>query len=152
MIVLRNSIIINAPLEKVFNFLAAPENFPKWNYYLKTVSKIGEGNPVIGSTYHQIRKADEQYFTISGFKENEYLEISSTKKSAITFKRKFSFSTTENGCCINDYFELAPRVPNFIGKWLSKKPQKAVGENLMKLKELFEKGATTLQDGRVVSL
>ncbi len=152
MIVLRNSIIINAPLEKVFKFLADPENFPKWNYYLKTVRKVGDGNPVIGSTYHQVRKADEQYFTISGFKENEFLEVSSTKKSAITFKRRFSLSAKENDCCLNDHFELAPLVPNFIGKWVSKKPQKAVGENLMKLKELLETGATTLQDGRVISL
>lgn len=152
MITLRNTIDINAPLEMVFKFLANPENFPKWNYYLKTVKKIADGNPVIGSEYHQVRKSDEQYFAIASFKESELIEFASIRKPSIKFKRCFTFSATEAGCRVDDLFEFGYWVPSFIGKIVSKKPEKAVKDNLMKLKELLEYGETTLQDGRSVSL
>lgn len=152
MIILRNTIDINVPLQRVFIFLADPENFPKWNYYLKTVKKIADGNPVIGSEYHQVRKTDEQYFAITEFKEDELIELTSIKKSKIKFKRRFTFSATENGCRVDDLFELGTWGPSFIGKLVSKKPEKAVKENLMKLKELLENSTTILQDSRLVSI
>ena len=91
MITLKNSISINKPIEKVFGFIANPENLPKWNYYLKTVHKIADGNPVIGSQYHQVRKKDEQYFAITGFEENRSIEFTSTKSSFLKFKYSFPF-------------------------------------------------------------
>ena len=154
MITLKNNISINKPIEKVFGFIANPENLPKWNYYLKTVHKIADGNPVIGSQYHQVRKKDEQYFAITGFEENRSIEFTSTKSSFLKFKRQFTFSIFEGVCMIDDIFEISTGlpVPAFINKLLGKKPQMAVKENLLKLKQLLETGQTILQDGRLISL
>lgn len=152
MIILRNTINFDVPSQKAFQFLADPENFPKWNYYLKSVRKMVDGNPIIGSVYHQVRNTDEQFFTITRLEENRIIELTATKKSKIKFRRLFTFSTTTDGCSIEDHFELAPWVPTFIGKLINKKPQKAVKENLIKLKELLETGQTLLQDKKLVVL
>ena len=106
MLKIKNSILIQVSTEKVFAFLAVPENLPLWNYYLITVNKISSGNPVVGSQYHQIRKKDEQYFEITGFEENKFIEFTSTRPSLIQFKRKIFFSSTNDGCMIDDLFEL----------------------------------------------
>jgi len=152
MLKIKNSILIQVSTEKVFAFLAVPENLPLWNYYLITVNKISTGKPVIGSQYHQVRKKDEQYFEITGFEENKLIEFTSTRPSLIQFKRKMFFSSTNNGCTIDDVFELKSIVPSFLLRLLTKNIQKAVNENLGKLKQLLQTGTTTLQDGRIVNL
>jgi uncharacterized membrane protein len=152
MLTLKNQLQINCPLEKVFGYLSMPENFPKWNYYLRSVKKIAEGHPIIGASYHQVRIKDEQYFTISAYDENNYIEFNSTGGTFLKFKRRFSFSATAGGCIIDDLFEIRTFLPSFINKIIAKKPQAAVKENLLKLKELLETGATILQDGRRVTI
>jgi len=115
---------------------------------------MADGNPVIGSQYHQVRKKDEQYFTITGFEENKTIEFSSTRSSFLKYKRQFTFTVLEGTCMVDDIFEISTGLPlpALINKLLGKKPQMAVKENLLKLKQLLETGQTTLQDGRLVSL
>jgi len=152
MLTMKNQVDINCPLEKVFNFLSNPENFPKWNYYLRSVRKIAEGNPIIGATYHQQRIKDEHYFTISAYEENKLIEFNSTGGSLLKFKRRLNFAATNDGCTIKDIFEIRTFLPSFINKLIAKKPEAAVKQNLLKLKELLETGETVLQDGRRVSV
>jgi len=152
MLKIKNSVLIEVSTEKVFAFLAVPENLPHWNYYLVSVNKISTGKPIIGSQYHQIRKKDEQYFEITGFEENTFIEFTSIRSSFIQFKRQMSFSSAHNGCIVDDLFELKSIVPSFLMRLFTKNIQKAVSENLGKLKQLLETGGTTLQDGRIVTL
>lgn len=59
-----NMITINAPREKVFNYLANFENIPKWNYAIERVIKTSTGATHVGSTFTQYRSlprpAEEQ--------------------------------------------------------------------------------------------
>jgi len=152
MVIIKNEIQIDSELEKVFSFLANPENLPKWNYYLVTVKKIKEGNPVIGSQYHQVRKKDAQYIELTALEGNKLIEFSSIKSSFIRFKRRMFFSATANGSLIDDIIELRSFIPSFLLRLFTKKIQEAVKANLYKLKELLETCTTTLQDGRVVTI
>ena len=151
MLTMLNNVEIDCPLQKVFAFIAQPENLPLWNYYLRTVTKTAEGNPFIGATYHQQRIKDEQHFAITAYEENKLIEFTSTG-GFIKFKRLFTFAASGNGCIINDSFQISTYLPSFINKLIAKKTKAAVKENLLKLKQLLETGETILQDGRKISL
>ena len=55
-----NSIVIDRPIEKVFAFVADLPSIPKWNYYVLSVVPTSPESGTAGSTYHQVRKDDEQ--------------------------------------------------------------------------------------------
>ncbi len=152
MLTMINQVQIDCPPENVFAFISKAENFPKWNYYLVSVIKTSEGNPFIGATYHQTRKKDQQDFAITAYEENRTIEFSSVGKGLIRYKRKFNFTSTEEGCMIDDLFQIRTFLPGFINRMIAKRPQAAVKENLLKLKQLLETGETILQDGRKVGL
>jgi hypothetical protein len=60
MLEFENTIRIDRPVDEVFAFLSDFENIPKWNYYVLEVRQLSD-NPVgVGTTYHQVRKTDEQ--------------------------------------------------------------------------------------------
>ncbi len=149
MLTMINQIAINCPIQKVFSFIAQAENFPKWNYYLLSVTKTAEGKPIIGATYHQTRIRDQQNFTITRYEENKVIEFSSFG-GFLKYIRRFSFSPSGNGCIVDDLFQIRTYLPGFINRIIAKRPQAAVKENLLKLKQLLETGETTLQDGRTV--
>ncbi len=59
-----NEIIIYRPINEVYAFLSDFENMPKWNYYLLSVKKTSTGDLGVGTTFHQIRKNDNQHYRI----------------------------------------------------------------------------------------
>ena len=149
MIKFQNSISIEVPIEKAFDFIAGPENFPHWNYYLKSVTKISEGETMLGARFHQIRKQDEQVFEITQFEQYKLIELTTLPKANLYAKRLIVFSTTGQGTQIEDFFELDSGHPSFLQKLFVGKTKRAIKENLDKLKELLETGYSTLQDGRI---
>jgi len=146
-----NSASIETNVEKVFKFLADPENIPLWNYYIKEVSKISPGTIEIGARFHQIRKNDEQTFEITKFQKNKIIEFTTDSSSSIQFKRQLIFQEKNSHCLVEDHFELDTGYPLFLQKLFSKMIKKSIKENLIKLKQLLETGRTVLQDGRVIS-
>ncbi len=56
----QNQVQIDRPVEDVFPFATAPENFPKWNYYVQSVTRTSPGNGGVGAEYHQVRREDAQ--------------------------------------------------------------------------------------------
>jgi len=144
-----NSITIDAPVKKVFDFLSTPEKIPLWNYFVVSVRKISDGNDIIGSRYHQVRKRDEQTFEIINWEENRFVEYSTIPGSLVQFKRQMTFSEVNNQCLVEDSFSLNTGFPVLLERLFTRKVKSAVKENLTKLKELLETGKTTLQDERV---
>ena len=149
MITLANRIIINKPVEEVFTFISEFENIPRWNYYVKEVSRI----PVQKGSrtkYRQVRKSDFQEFEIIDFQFPVRIEIATTGDSNINFKRRFDFDTDpSDNCILKDLFEIESGYPQIMQTLFRRKMQQAVNENLFKLKELLEMGQTVLQDGRI---
>lgn len=152
MVTFTNTIQIDKPVKEVFSFLATFENLPKWNYYIMDVSKTEENIPGQGITYHQIRKNDEQYFEVLEFIPNEKITIKTLPGSSLQFQRTFIFKREGEFTVLSDEFELETKLPAFIEKLFVGKIKNAVRDNLQKLKELLEKGATILQNGKVQQL
>lgn len=50
-----NQITIRRPVHEVFEFVADPENIPKWNYAIEETRKSSDGPVGVGTTYRQVR-------------------------------------------------------------------------------------------------
>ena len=144
-----NEIIIERPIEEVFNFLSNFENMSKWNYYVLSVKKTSAGVIMKGSTFHQTRKTDSQDLKVIEF---EFPKIVAVQTLPPERHLTMYFKLTPEGSFtrVKDVWQVEV---SWLAELFSKnKVQSAVGENLKKLKTLMEKGKVTLQDGRITYL
>ena len=152
MLEFKNTIRIDRPIEEVFAFLSDFENIPKWNYYVLEVRQLSE-NPIgIGTTYHQVRKTDEQDFHITEFEANRTVAVKTLPQSSPSFERRFTLYEEGNTTLIRDEWKLDTGRPVVLEKLAGGRVKSAVAENLAKLQELLEEGRVVLQDGRQVIL
>ncbi len=152
MLEFENTITINRPLSEVFEFVADPENFPRWNYYVLTVSKLSDGPIGVGTAYHQIRKTDEQDFRVTEFERNRRVMLKTSPHSTPGLEMQFTFYKQAGETRLRDVWKLDTGLPAAL-EWLgARRVRSAMGENLARLKELLEKGQVVLQDGRLTSL
>ena len=149
MITFCNEIEIVKPVDEVFEFLADFQNMPKWNYYVNAVEKITPGPVQIGSEFHQTRKTDSQNYKITQL-ERPSLVTMQTLPPERQLEMKFDLRSVDGRTVIKDMWTA--KLPAFIGWFGKKRVQRAVMENLMKLKILLETGSVVLQDGRRVVL
>ena len=147
-----NTIRIERPVEEVFAFLSDFENIPKWNYYVLEVRQLSE-NPIgVGTTYHQIRKTDEQDFRIIEFEPNHTVAVKTLPQSSPDLEMRFTLYEEGGTTRIRDEWKLDTGSPTILERLARRRVKSAVAENLAKLKELLEEGQVVLQDGRQVTL
>jgi uncharacterized protein YndB with AHSA1/START domain len=152
MLEFENTITINRPVSEVFEFVADPENFPRWNYYVLTVTKLSDGPIGAGTAYHQVRKTDQQDFRITEFERNHRMAIRTSPNSTLQLEMQFTFYEQAGATRLRDVWKLDTGLPTPL-EWLgARRVRSAVAENLAKLKELLEEGQVVLQDGRLASL
>ena len=143
-----NTVHIERPAEAVFDFLADFENVPKWNYYVLRVEKLTPGPVGLGTQYHQVRKNDEQTFTITQYAPDHTLGLKTTPESSPQLEMIFVLEEDVGGTLLSDRWAIETGLPGFLEKLPGSKIKSAVAENLEKLKTLLEKGEVVLQDGR----
>jgi uncharacterized membrane protein len=147
-----NTIRIDRPVDEVFAFLSDFENIPKWNYYVLEVKQLSEGLIGIGTTYHQVRKTDEQYFRITEFEPNQTVAVETLPQSSPALQMRFTLHEEGDTTRIRDEWKLDTGRPAIFERLARGRVKSAVAENLAKLKELLEEGRVILQDGRQVTL
>jgi len=152
MFTFENTIEIDKPVEKVFGFVVDLPSIPKWNYYVRSVEPTSPETGRAGSTYHQIRKNDEQDLTISKLERNKSLVVETIPPSRPELRREMIFEVNGNSTRIIDKWQLDMGVPKLLEPLAANRAQSGVRENLVKLKTLLETGKVTLQDGRSFSL
>ena len=152
MLEFENTIEIDKPIEKVFGFVTDLPSLPKWNYYVLSVVPTSTESGVAGSTYHQIRKNDEQNLRISKLERNKSLIVESIPPSKPELRREMMFEVKGNSTRIIDKWQLDMGVPKLLEPLAANRAKSGVRENLGKLKTLLETGQVTLQDGRSFSL
>ena len=152
MLEFENTIRIDRRVDEVFAFLSDFENIPKWNYYILEVRQLS-GSPVgVGTTYHQIRKTDEQDYQVTEFEANRAIAVKTLPQSSPSFERKFTLCEEGNKTRVRDEWKLDTGRPALLEKLAGGRVRSAVAENLAKLKELLEQGRVVLQDGRQATL
>lgn len=143
---------IERPVEEVFAFLSDFENIPRWNYYVLQVTKTSEGPIGVGTTYHQVRKTDEQDYQITEFQPDHGVAVKTLPQASPQFSRRLTLQGQGAATSIVDEWQLDTGRPAILEKLAGGKVKSAVAENLDKLKTLLETGSVVLQDGREVSL
>ena len=152
MLEFENTIRIERPADEVFGFLSDFENIPKWNYYVLEVRQLSESPIGVGTTYHQVRKSDEQDFQIIEFAPNHSVVVKTLPHSSPSFERNFTLYEEGNTTRLRDEWKLDTGRPAVLERLARGRVRSAVAENLAKLKELLEEDRVVLQDGRRVSL
>jgi carbon monoxide dehydrogenase subunit G len=150
MIRFKNTVVIGRPGDEVFSFLSNFENMPKWNYFVLEVRKLTDGPVGLGSTFHQVRKSDEQQYRIVEFEPDRTVAVETL--SAPHLRMRFALEPEGGGTKLTDEWELQPTGLGLLAQLAAGKIRSAVAENLGKLKELLETRQVTLQDGRRVKL
>ena len=152
MLEFENTIRIDRTVAEVFAFLSDFEHIPKWNYYVLEVRQLFH-NPIgAGTTYHQVRKSDEQDFRIIEFQPNHTVAVKTLPQSSPSFERKFTLYEEGDTTRLRDEWKLDTGRPAVLERLARGRIKSAVAENLAKLKELLEEGRVVLQDGRRISL
>jgi carbon monoxide dehydrogenase subunit G len=147
-----NTIAIERPIDEVFAFLSDFENIPKWNYYVLEVRQLSESPIGIGTTYHQVRKSDQQDFRIIEFEANNTVAVKTPPQSSPSFERRFTLYEEGETTRIRDQWKLDTGRPALLERLARGRVKSAVSENLSKLKELLQERRVVLQDGREVTL
>ena len=151
MIGFENTIRIDRPVDEIFAFLSDFENIPKWNYYVLEVRQLSESPIGVGTTYHQVRKTDEQDFRITEFEPNHTVAVKTLPQSSPELEMRFSLYEEGNTTRIRDEWKLDTGRPAILERLALRRVQSAVAENLAKLKKLLEEGRVVLQDGRQIT-
>ena len=148
MIKFENDVRIEQPVEDVFAFAADPRNFPKWNYYVLSVTSTSPGPIGPGSTFRQIRKSDRQELRIQEFRQNKLVDLETSGGGYPQLRMRLEFKPDEGGTLIQDTWQLETGLPDLAEKIARRKIKHAVEDNLTKLKQLLEDQEVVLQDGR----
>jgi hypothetical protein len=82
MLEFENTIRIGRRIDEVFAFLSDFENIPKWNYYVLEVRQLSESPRGTGTTYHQVRKTDQQDFRIIEFEPDHTVTVKTLPQSS----------------------------------------------------------------------
>jgi carbon monoxide dehydrogenase subunit G len=151
-LVFENTIRIDRTVAEVFAFLSDFEHIPKWNYYVLEVRQLFDTPIGAGTTYHQVRKSDEQDFRIIEFQPNHTVAVKTLPQSSPSFERKFTLYEEGDTTRLKDEWKLDTARPLILERLAGGRVKSAVAENLAKLKELLEEGRVVLQDGRRISL
>ena len=152
MLEFENIIRIDRPIEEVFAFLSDFANIPKWNYYVLEVRQLSESPIGIGTSYHQVRKTDEQDFRIIEYEPDHTVTVRTPPHSSPSFERKFTLYEEGDTTHIRDEWKLDTGMPVLLERLARGRVKSAVAENLAKLKGLLEEGQVVLQDSREVTL
>ena len=152
MLEFENTIYIDRPVDEVFAYLSDFENIPKWNYYVLEVRQRSESPIGVGTTYHQVRKTDEQDFRIIEFEPYLTVAVKTLPQSSPTLEMRFTLYEEGNTTRIRDEWKLDTGKPAILERLALRRVKSAVAENLAKLKELLEGGRVVLQDGRQVTV
>ena len=148
MLKFENTIRIDRPAAEVFAFLSDFENIPRWNYFVLEVTKLSDGPIQVGTTYHQVRKTDEQDFQIVELEPNRKVAVKTLPQSSPDLEMRFTLKEQGNATLIRDEWQLDSGLPKLFERLGAGKVKSAVAENLAKLKVLLEEGQVVLQDGR----
>jgi len=147
-----NTIRIDRPVDEVFAFLSDFENIPKWNYYVLEVRQLSEGSIGVGTTYHQVRKSDQQDLRIIEFDPGHTVAVKTLPQSSPDLEMRFTLYEEGITTRVRDEWKLNTGRPAIFERLAGGRIKSAVAENLAKLKELLEEGQVVLQDGRQVTL
>ena len=136
-----NALTIRRPPDEVFQYLAAFENVPRWNYAIVETQKTSEGPVGVGATYRQTRSIPspaEETFRVTEFDPHKRLAIHGDLGP---FQGTLTYELEEvpGGTQLTNRADLEGRgLAKVAAPLLGGRVGDAVAANLQKLKEILE--------------
>ena len=136
-----NALTIRRPPHEVFQYLAAFENVPRWNYAIVETQKTSEGPVGVGATYRQTRSIPspaEETFTVTEFDPHKRLAIHGDLGP---FQGTLTYELDEvpGGTQLTNRADLEGKgLAKVAAPLLGGRVGDAVAANLQKLKEILE--------------
>ena len=141
---LEHSIVINAPIEMVFDFMNNPEKEMLWRPELIEMEQTSEGPVDVGTTYREVMKFMGRKLEITA-EITEYLpnKVSSIKSTSgpIAFELRGIFEPVEGGTRVS--MEIDGKISGFFNvaeSLVMKMAKKQMQEQLQTVKTLLEAG------------
>ncbi|MBE0416110.1 MAG: SRPBCC family protein [Dehalococcoidia bacterium] len=140
------SIFINAPIEKIFGFIAEPNNLPIWDYMAVKIKERSEGPVAIGTTFTLLVK------TFNGIKmtsfsklikyDRPYSLLWETKSRGMLLHFGHRLETKDNGTLVTLSYDSAV-AGKFLGRvidklFIGKSLARCVKRNVEDLKRVME--------------
>ena len=136
-----NALTIRRPPHEVFQYLAAFENVPRWNYAIVETQKTSEGPVGVGATYRQTRSIPspaEETFTVTEFDPHKRLAIHGDLgpfQGTLTYE----LDAIPGGTQLTNRADLEGKgVAKVAAPLLGGRVGDAMAANLQKLKEILE--------------
>jgi uncharacterized protein YndB with AHSA1/START domain len=143
MIEIENSVVINRPVDEIFEFMADAENHPQWQSGAQEVVKTSEGSIGVGTTYTGVNRIMgrrlESYIEYTAYEPNKRLAAKVTQRP-VPFQFEMTFEPAAEGRTkVNvkgtgepgGFFKLAAPI-------LARMIKRRTETNLANLKDLLE--------------
>ena len=141
MIKVEKSIVINKPVDEVFQFVTGPDNYTKWQAGVEQVIESGPRNTV-GSQFTEVRKFMGQEMRTT-LELTEF--VPSTKwaakvvKGPVPYEVNMTFQSVEGGTKVTTCVDGEPKGFFKLAEGMvAGQLEKSLGEDVQKLKELVE--------------
>ncbi len=136
------SVVINRSVEEIFEFLANPENDPKWQSGVLEAEQTSKGPSGVGATNREVRKfmgrRIDQTFEVTEYEQNRMIKQKTTS-GPMTLDTIYAFESVEGGTRVTiggegdsgGFFKLADPLINRMAK-------RQMEADLDNLKDLLE--------------
>ena len=145
---LEANVVIKAPADKVFDFIANFENNPRWQSGMQEAYFTSEGPLRVGSTYAQVARflgrRVESTFEVLAYEPGRMVKATSTSGSfPITFTRQVEplAEGTRVTAVITGEAQGFFKIAGPLLRWMAQKSVTADYQNLKKILEAEETGS-----------
>lgn len=148
---IEGSIFIITPIEKVFDFIAEPNNLPIWDYMAVKIKERSEGPVAIGTTFALLVKVVNGIKMTSFSKlieyERPYSLIWETKSRGMRLHFGHKLEPQNNGTLVTLFYDSTV-AGKFLGKvidklFIGKSLARCLKRNLEDLKRVLESEQAT---------
>ena len=139
---LEHSVVINRPIEQVFEYVTNIENAPKWKSRLLEVTRTSEGPVGVGTTTTHVGQflvwRPKTNAEITEYKPNRKLGFKTTSGLLLAMG-EFTFESVEGGTRVTLVSGMKPTgFLKLVGPILARPSQSHLETEFAKLKELLE--------------
>ena len=135
------NIIIDQPVDKVFDYMINVENHKAWQAGLQDATVTPPGPIGVGSTYHYttevMGRKIETHLEVSAFEQNKNWSVKTTG-TPTSVESIYLFEAVDNTTRLTISMELAGGYPAAAEGMVKKQTQKNLEEQCTKIKQLVE--------------
>lgn len=155
MIDLNINMVVDMPVNQVFDFISTPENDFQWQYGTLASSRLSEHTNIIGTFFrsvgHMMGRRTQSTFEVIEYEQNKVYGFKSLSGD-LHFCTSYSFEIANGGTKVNISTQAhVGKSSQMDERILEKKMKKQLMENLKLLKSLLEEQTVSMDKSQLGS-